>query len=216
MTLQLTTTKGTVSYNPQPGDVFACWGTRFASWVIRLMTVRPRLWSPPSHVAIAADVQERLVWFESEFEARRPCLVSGRQTRGAQCHPIEARVGDYLDSGGRVAVYRLVDDDALNDTDRLRLEFMLANYCRRGLSYDYRGAVLSGTRVFQATSWMAWSQRESLFCSGMLTSVLMRMCPPRINRVNPRRMNPGRLLAKLLSEGTYFHLGDFVRNQEAD
>lgn len=206
-------------YSPLPGDIFACWGadavsrgisleTSLLSWLTGPDGLR---WSP-SHVAIAANLptfSPDPLWFESTSLASRYCLVASAAVSGTQAHRIQDRVEDYLNAGGRVAVYRLTSIDRLTYDDELLLTCYLKQFLaepgsgRPAISYDTIGAALSGTRLIKYLPFMR-SRLDSVFCSELIAALLQRLC--RMNRDNPTRYNPGLLLRTLVRQGTYgFH-----------
>lgn len=190
----------------QPGDIAACFGRDLTSRVIRLGTMSPfgprGLRLPPSHVAILCPHGDRLLWVESTTLCARPCLVRGLHVSGAQAHLPWLRVRDYVDGGGWVDLYRLVDVDTLSTAEtRLLSRILIDHFVRRGVRYDFGGAVLSGTRVFQLLRMFPGADLDQLFCSEMVAAVLMRL--GRMNRSNPTRFNPGRLLRTLVRNGVY-------------
>jgi hypothetical protein len=190
----------------QPGDIAACYGGDLVSRVIRLATaslVAPRrLRLPPSHVAILCHHGGRPVWVESTTLCPHPCLLRRLHVSGVQAHRPEDRVRDYTLSRGRVDLYRLVDVNSLSRAESLLLSrILIEHFVQRGLTYDYGGAVLSGTRVFQLTRLFPGADLERLFCSELIAAVLMRL--GRLNRANPARFHPGRLLRTLVRTGVY-------------
>lgn len=189
----------------QPGDIAACYGGDIASRVISLATtslVAPRhLKFAPSHVAIIAPHREYLRWWESTTFCREPCLELLAPVSGVQVHEPESRVHDYLSAGGTIDVYRLNEVDQLGDYEMEDLEAWLLRHFV-GKRYDYRGAAVSGTRVWSRLRWFFnGGGVESLFCSEMLALLLMRL--GRLNRQNPGWFHPGRLMRSLVRTGVY-------------
>lgn len=203
-------------YIPEPGDIFACWGSDWISRGISLPTsslIGPRglRWAP-SHVAIAcqrfAPNESQCFWWESTSLTDRPCLESHRTVSGVQVHTIGARMQDYLQAGGRVSVYRLSRFDKLSHDERIDLRLFL--YGLIAEEYDTLGAVVSGTRLIRhVTLWR--NQLDTMFCSEMIAVVLQwltLMC-----RENPSVFTPGRLLRQLVTQGTY-HLHTQFRSMQ--
>jgi hypothetical protein len=202
--------------NVQPGDIFACWGTDWISRGISLETsllswlIGPKRlrWSP-SHVAIASPRHDHrgCWWIESTHLCQRHCLEARRRVSGVQVHEVQSRIDDYVRRGGRVEQYRLTHIDRLDDTEIWRLEDVLMRHVgqedRPAAGYDTAGALFSGLRVLPLLP-VSRANLESVFCSELIAAVLQRLC--RMNRANPARFNPGRLLRKLVRQGTYgFH-----------
>ena len=206
-------------YIADPGDIFACYGTDLISRGISLETSTTSWvsgpsglrWSP-SHVAIASPRSfpdhRRCYWFESTAIGHRVCLEHQQTVQGVQCHEIGDRVFDYVDRGGKVEVYRLVDISQLDPVDEEFLSEMLLSYCgdgkREPRTYDTGGALLSGSRVWK---WLPFgaANRDRLFCSELVSAVLQELC--RQNRRNPAVYHPGGLLRSLVRQGTYRRVG---------
>lgn len=187
----------------QPADLFACWGTGWMSRLISYGTsvlIGPRgLRISPSHVAIAAVHDRRVVWWESTSLCPHPCLFTGAPVDGVQAHEIDTRVNDYLSEGGRVVQYRLVPLYTLGADDRALLSELLSGLC--GLSYDRAGAILSGTRIISRTRWMPPADLDRLFCSELVAALLSRL--GRAPHLHPGTLSPGRLLRLLVRLGIY-------------
>ena len=49
---------------------------------------------------------------------------------------------------------------------------------------------------------------HEVFCSELIAATLQRLC--RLNREDPTRFNPGRLVRRLIHEGTYCHAGALI------
>lgn len=190
----------------QHGDILACYGaeavSRAISWGTFSLFAPCGLRVAPSHVSIIADLHGEPAVFESTTLSNRECLIAGEVTAGIQCQrPIE-RVWDYTHRGGRVDVYRLMRWEELSrPTEVYELSDLLRRMTEARLRYDTFGAVLSGTRAFQMTRLFPTADLESLFCSELVAFCLMRL--NRMARANPARFNPGRLLRRLVSHGTY-------------
>lgn len=196
----------------QPGDIAACYGTGALALSIRLATAAvvgpPRLMLGPSHVAIVTETDHGPLWCESTTLSSRPCVVRGERVAGCQAHAPMDRVQEYATAGGRVDVYRLTAINALSQPERkLMTRILLEHFVRPGLQYDAAGAVLSGTRLLQATSLFPDAGLHTMFCSELIAAVLMRL--NRLSRDNPSRFNPSRLLRRLVANGTYQFVCDF-------
>ena len=192
----------------QAGDVFACYGTDRAGRLIRAWTTLPPPLAPRglragiSHVAIAApDPRGQMAWWESTSLGDRKCLVQGRVVRGVQVHDPEARMADYIRAGGKVVIYRLVEIDQLTSIEQHNLFVMLRGYVKRRTSYDFAGAAISGLQICSLIRWLKVADDDELFCSELIAAVLQRLC--RMNRENPARFHPARLLRTLVRQGTY-------------
>lgn len=199
----------------QPGDIFACWApdllSRFISIETSLFTwpLSPKgLRLGPSHVAIACPRfpphHSRCWWIESTTMTRHACIESGKPVSGVQVHPVHLRLQDYLETG-RVDLYRLTPINALTpDQIRDMRNDLISWFVRKGISYDAAGAVFSGTRLIRSidkVTGFLQPRFESVFCSQLIAAELMSLC--RMNRDNPVRYNPGRLLRTLVHQGTY-------------
>ena len=201
------------AYDAEPGDIFCCWGTDWISRGISLPTsslIGPRSvrWAP-SHVAIAcpryAPNCDRCFWWESTSLTQRECLESKRHISGVQVHEILERIGDYCNAGGKVQIYRLTRFDVLNREAVHELRKFLAECLddeslHQPLKYDMEGALLSGTKLLGKM--LLWrNQLDTLFCSEMVAASLQRL--NLLCRTNPASYSPGRLMRKLLTQGTY-------------
>jgi hypothetical protein len=190
----------------QPGDIAACFGSCPASRLIELGTASflapPRLRIGPSHVAILCEHREAMHWIESTALCRRPCVVQKRIVRGTQAHRPEDRICDYIGAGGRVEIYRFSPIHALTASESRLLEKILIRYfVRIGIDYDLGGALLSGSRFFRWSHFFPGADLQQMFCSELVAAVLMRL--GRMNRENPTKYNPARLLRELVRQGTY-------------
>lgn len=190
----------------EPGDIAACYGTDWTARMIRLGTascVPPqKLMLGPSHVAIVCEYQSTPTWIESTTLCRSPCLIHGRSVAGAQAHRPQDRIRDYVACGGHVDVYRLTAVNRLSAAEaQLLSNILVEHFVRAGVTYDYSGAVLSGTRVFQWSRFFPGADLNELFCSELVAAVAMRL--NRMNHSNPTRFNPARLLRQLVRTGKY-------------
>jgi hypothetical protein len=191
----------------QRGDLLACFGgdakSRFVSAWTSCPLAPPGLRFAPSHVALVFEHQHDLVGhalFESTTLCKRPCLIRGERVAGVQVQPIRDRIQEYLDSGGRVDVYRVVpffrDRIDSQELDRLLLDFVA-----EPIGYDLREAILSGTRFIKhIRRWCL--PNTTLFCSELLVRVLeeFRLMP----LTNPAKWTPADLLRHLVAElGVY-------------
>lgn len=206
----------------EPGDIFACFGadpvSQLISWKTSLLSwpFAPRgLRLSPSHVAIACPrfhpFSDHCFWFESTTLTRRECLEAGRPVSGVQVHHVGDRLTDYCHEG-RVDLYRLTPMNVLSADSILELRGDLVSwFISHGVSYDMAGAVFSATRIARTfdkfTGWMI-PCHESVFCSQLIAALLMGLC--RMNRDNPQRYNPGRLLRTLVQQGTYSRIRTFT------
>lgn len=200
-------------WTPEPGDIFACFGVDAISRFISAQTALP--WAPrglrlgPSHVAIASQVVELrdrgLCWVESTSLSRRSCLVRGERVMGCQVHSIEARLSDYVDAGGRVDMYRLTPINALKSEAVRELAQDLSWYVQKRFNYDTGSAIFSGTHLLRLAdkAFSFWlPSPDSVFCSQLLAAELQSL--GLMNRDNPQRYNPGRLVRKLVAQGVYY------------
>ena len=183
----------------EPGDILAFYGDGFSSRLIELVT-----WGP-SHVGIVAkwevpdidgDWVSRIVLVESTSLCVRPCLVAGQHISGVQAQDPWQRIGDY---NGQVRRYRLADHWTLGSDE----EDLLTAMCRRwmGRSYDYRGALWSGTKILKWLPRLPYSDLGSLFCSELIAACLQRL--GRLCVSNAGVFNPGSLVRTLVKSGVY-------------
>jgi hypothetical protein len=203
----------------RPGDVVACWGADFASRLVSLATsslLAPRgLRFAPSHVAILCESSDPHIheplWIESTTLCGHRCEIRRAHVRGVQAHRIENRLQDYWAAGGRAELYRLTEIDELTDGESESLT-ALSEWClARNLSYDLAGALISGTRALRFTRCLQ-RDLERVFCSELIAAILQRLC--RMNREDPTRFHPGRLLRRLVKQGTYRRVGEIERIPE--
>jgi hypothetical protein len=195
-------------YQPQPGDIAACYGRDLQSLIIRLGTYWPL--SPPgtrlgpSHVAIMApryDDTDHQYWFESTTTCGRKCLAAGQLVDGVQVHEWQGRVGDYTARGGKVVIYRLSPSDTLSVDQVNHLRGMLLDQLMDGVRYDMTGAISSGARLTRWILNQVGVSQQRLFCSDQIAALLMRL--NKLNRGNPNSYTPGRLLRVLVRHGVY-------------
>jgi hypothetical protein len=190
----------------QPGDIAACFGTDWISRMIRVAT-----WSPfgppglrlgPSHVAMISESEQGPVWVESTTLCQHPCLVRGQPVSGCQAHEPHLRIGDYVNAGGTVEVYRLAPIHQLGREEQLLLRRILfRHFLWDPVGYDVRGAILSGTRAMRWLGLLPGADLHSLFCSELVAALLMRL--GRLNHANPTGYSPARLLRELVHLGKY-------------
>jgi len=101
-----------------------------------------------------------------------------------------------------VHLYRLVEIEQLSrDENALLNRILIDHFLQSAVRYNWRGAFLSGTRVFQLSRFFPGADLHQLFCSELVAAVLMRL--GRLPRDNPTRFNPARLLRTLVRNGTY-------------
>lgn len=189
----------------KPGDLLACYGedglSKAISWGTGSLTQRPFL--GPSHVAmIVAHPGLGPVWFESTSLSKQACLFRKASVAGVQVHcPIE-RVCEYTLNHGAVDIYRLSPLDQLTEEEsRLLTELVFHELLPKEARYDPRGALRSGTRLWQLSRLFPNADMQSLFCSEIVAKLLMRL--NRLAHDNPSRYNPGRVLRELLRCGIY-------------
>jgi hypothetical protein len=194
----------------QPGDIVACYGTDALSRLIRIATTGPawshRLWCGPSHVGLITDHPVAgPVWVESTTLARRPCLIRQQLVTGLQAHLPADRVNDYLAHGGRVEVWRLTPIARLSRDEAHQLTTILVrHFLLPGVGYDTGGALLSASRAVSRTWLLPPARRDSVFCSGLIAALLMRL--HRLPWTNPAQFHPAGLLRRLHWSGVIaFH-----------
>ena len=194
----------------QPGDVMACYGTDWMARGITLGTVSPfgprGLRLGPSHVAIICEQDGKPLWVESTTMSRHLCSVRQELVRGVQAHDPVNRVADYIDAGGRVVRYALTPINRLTSAESdLLTDILVKKFVNRSIDYDLGGALISGTRVWQLLHSFPGADLDRLFCSELVSAVLQRL--GRLNRANPTRHNPARLLRQAVRQGVYFNAG---------
>ena len=137
------------------------------------------------------------VWHDS--------AVVGEPVEGAQSHRPRDRIREYVQSDGKVDIYRLTPINRLSNLEsELLSAILIDHFVKAGKLYDMRGALLSGTRTFQLSRLFPGANLEELFCSEMVAAVAMRL--NRMNHSNPTRFNPARLLRQLVRSGKYAFL----------
>jgi hypothetical protein len=109
-----------------------------------------------------------------------------------------------------VDVYRLTRWNRLDNREAFDLSQLVNEMTAEGLSYDTVGALLSGTRVFQLLRLFPSADLERLFCSELVAFCLMKL--NRLCRTNPTRFNPGRLVRRIVSQGTYRKVASYDRS----
>jgi len=196
-----------------PGDVMACFGRDAISRVITAGT-----WSPfgprglrlgPSHVAIVCELDGEPVWVESTTLCRTACIVRLMHVAGVQVHWPEDRLQDYKSQGGHVERYTLTPINRLKKAEsKLLTRILVDHFARKAVGYDVGGALISGTRVWQLLRSFPGADLNRLFCSELVSAVLQRL--GRLNRTNPTRHNPARLLREAVRQGTYQSAGRLI------
>lgn len=191
------------------GDLIACFGADLTSRAIS--TITGCIWAPsglrwgPSHVAIIGEQDQQPIWVESTTLCPHPCLIRKELVAGPQAHPPQLRMADYLAAGGRIDIYRPTPLNRFTGHESALLSRLLMEECvSANLPYDLTGALLSGSRYLPRSRWFPAADLTAFFCSELVAAVLMRM--GRLNRQNPARFHPGRLLRTLVQEGTYLRL----------
>lgn len=197
-------------YVPQSGDIAACYARDWSSRLISLGTYWPL--SPtglrvgPSHVALIAPRRtygvSELFWYESTTKCPRECLIAGEKVSGVQVHKIEDRISDYVDNGGKVAIYRSRRD--LSTEQSFDLEQMLLEQMTARVIYDMGGALSSGTRGLRWLLNQCAACNSDLFCSDQIADLLMEI--GKLQRGNSNSYTPGRLLRVLVRQNTYYRL----------
>ena len=121
-------------------------------------------------------------------------------------HDPRQRVSDYLVAGGRVVRYQLTPINRLTGTEsRMLTRILVEHFIEPAVDYDLGGALISGTRVWQLMRSFPGADLDSLFCSELVSAVLQRL--GRLNRTNPTRHNPARLLREAVRQGVYQSAG---------
>ncbi len=195
----------------QPGDVLACYGADFTSRAISWKTLQPwgprRLWLGPSHVGMVCDDPREagnLLLVESTTLCQHACEIRGQRVSGAQAHKVEQRVGDYVNSGGRVDVYRLAPV-LYRHLDRERLcNILIESFVRPGYSYSMGGALLSGALLARPCKILPGYSASEIFCSALCarTDMLLNL----MNWDSPRKYHPARYIRKTVWNGVRFYV----------
>lgn len=191
----------------EPLDIAACYGTDWTAKAIRIGTASP-LFAPfglkfgPSHVAVMAQHEGRMLWTESTTLCAHPCLIRGKIENGCQAHEPGERIADYVDAGGRVDIWRLDPIQSLSmDESELASRIIVRHFIRANIHYDMRGAMLSGTRFIKRLWFLFGARVDEVFCSELIAHLLMRL--GRMNIDNPTKYNPASLLRTLVWTGMY-------------
>lgn len=201
--------------NLNPGDLLACHGTDFTSVGIKLATCHPFAprglrWGP-SHVGIIVNSPKgTLPWLmcvESTTLRSGKCLILGKHVSGLQASSPADRIDDYTGAGGWVDVYRLTRGNELTKNEKNWLQETCLKWIGDGAGYDYGGAGFSGTRVLSLLRHGTANTRQ-LFCSEFVAYLLQSLC--RMNRSNPGKYNPSRLLIELVRTGVYYRSHGYV------
>lgn len=198
-----------------PGDIAACYGADWTGRCISFGTASAfgpaKLRIGPSHVAILCEHAGDLAWVESTTLCDSPCLIRGQPVAGAQSHRPRDRISEYVQSNGKVDIYRLTPINRLSNLEsELLSAILIDHFVKSGKHYDLHGALLSGTRTFQLSRLFPGANLEELFCSELVAAVAMRL--NRMNHSNPTRFNPARLLRQLVRSGKYAYLQS-LRNE---
>ncbi|MFM7836051.1 MAG: hypothetical protein ACKPJD_30005, partial [Planctomycetaceae bacterium] len=78
--------------------------------------------------------------------------MNGEAINGCQAHKPETRINDYVRQGGHIDLYRLSPVDQLSQRESsLLTRILLQHFVGRKVTYDFGGALLSGTRLFKHT-----------------------------------------------------------------
>lgn len=173
------------------GDLLLFYGRDWMSRAIEIGT-----WGP-SHVGMICNFRQagpQLV--ESTTLCDLPDSMDFSFRKGVQFHDPFDRIRAYA---GRIERMRLADGWWLDNEEKDVLCRWLIHV--RGLPYDLRGALISGTRVFKWTSLAPYADRSSLFCSELCAGALMRL--GRLPLSNPSAYNPASLARRLQRCGTY-------------
>lgn len=193
----------------------ACWGTDRVSRVISIGTFRvlapSGLRYGPSHVAMVAKHWKLgPLWCESSTLSKQPCELRGERVDGCQAHPIDRRVIEIADAGGRVEVYRLAPIFELDTHESgLLADIVFRHLIDKGIRYDWPHVLLAGTRVIKRTALMPSESRDAVFCSEMVAAILMRL--GRLCVGNPTKYSPADLLRELVNSGTYYRAYEDLR-----
>lgn len=188
----------------QHADILACYGRDALSRTIEVCTgsptIKPPFWRRgPSHVSIIANSPRGGDSVLALWEATTLCdqddIITGKPKSGVQVHRIMDRLRAYP---GEVRRYSLVPSWKLDKREKDLLLDILIHHHTAG--YDYRGAGLSGTRIWKLFRGYNPNPMAD-FCSE-----LCAICLQRIGRMaicNPSRFNPANLISSILGSGLY-------------
>lgn len=154
---------------------------------------------------LAHQWQRRPVLIESTTLCPDDCLLAGRRVDGVQAHEPCERIEHYIAAGGRVWLYRPVDDWAPDpEQSELLTRFLLRHL---GDSYDYRQAIASADRLMRRFWWFQPANLHSVFCSELWDAALqqIRLLAPEDYSV----VSPARLVRELTKIGRYELAGEF-------
>lgn len=177
----------------RPGDIIGTLGSNIGSQWINIATYGIPFWGL-SHVAIAAEYEDRLVLFESTTWNDEPCIIQKKLIKGVQAHYIANRIASY---DGSMWHYPL-----LNRLDRYESK-KLTNFLLKqiGKSYDYIGAFRAGGEGF---SWLESHLHDeslhTLFCSELCAAAHREV--NRFATKNAARWNPNNFTRAERNRGT--------------
>lgn len=113
-------------------------------------------------------------------------------------------------------MYRLTGINALtgHQVNNLRHD-LLGWFVANEYEYDAASAIFSSTKILKSLDaiFPFWQQRRhSVFCSQLIAAELQSL--GLMNRDNPARYNPGRLMRQLVRQGIYVRLTAFVDSSD--
>jgi hypothetical protein len=179
--------------NVYAGSIIGFSGRAFHSAIINLATYGVPGWGI-SHVGIVAPGPDGLLLlYESLFQSRHPCVVTGRVGGGTQAHRLDCVLAQSEGAVWHYPYYR-----HLYQFERRRLsEFLLSTI---GTPYDLTGAFRSGG---VGLSWIESLLRDQdlseIFCSEWVAAAYAAVGLHPTDHVS--RWNPNRLVRRLRREG---------------
>jgi hypothetical protein len=177
------------------GDLFGFTGHSPLGAFINLATYGTPFWGI-SHVGILANVDKRLLLFESTTLDNLPCVISGKRFNGTQAHTITDVLKSY---DGKVWHYPLSRCLYKHESDRLS-GYLLGSL---HVPYDEIGAVRSaGILMSFVESCLRPESLRTIFCSEWVASAYRVIGLHITNNVS--RWSPNRLCRDLLRDGILF------------
>lgn len=142
----------------RPGDIIGCSGKYLGSDFINVVTYGIPRWSL-SHVGILADVDGKLLIFQSTTQCCLPCHFQKKLVSGTQAQEI----GEFV-ATDRSRIYHYPLSRELYAHEKVRLRRSLIDDL--GIKYDMLGAFRAGGRLWAGVGAHLHKQsKASIFCS---------------------------------------------------